>query len=69
MRKFFGGLLLAIGILIAGVSGLCTLFFLKEGGAAVLMIGGIPIVIGVGLIVAGNALIKDRGGLPPPPHI
>ena len=31
MRKVFGGILLAIGILVAGVSGLCSALFLWPG--------------------------------------
>jgi hypothetical protein len=69
MRKFFGGLLLAVGVLIAGLSGVCSLMFL--GGASgshdsslvgvVVMIGGPAIAIGVILIFAGNALLRSNG--------
>jgi hypothetical protein len=77
MKTFFGGILLAIGILIAGASGLCTITFAisalgtsansnnEFGGAGMLplvaIVGGIPFLIGVGLIIAGRALIRaDR---------
>ena len=68
MRGLFGGILLAIGILIAGLSGLCSLivvFGSLANGQAVdalgmaLVFGGIPLAIGVGLIFAGRALIAS----------
>lgn len=73
MRTFFGGILLAIGILIAGASGLCSLTMLVSvlnnhqefSGSGMLPViaifGGIPFAIGVGLIFAGRGLIRrDR---------
>jgi hypothetical protein len=70
MRVLFGSILLAIGILIAGASGLCSLVFLvsmmssRGGGIGalplVLLVGGIPFAIGAGLFLAGRSLI--RGG-------
>jgi hypothetical protein len=71
MKKLFGGLLLAAGILIGGASGLCSLVFivmgLSEGAGGfglgilpmVLMIGGIPFAIGVGLFFGGRALLRS----------
>lgn len=72
MKLIFGGILLAIGILIAGASGLCSLYFigsgLTYGGSSdellsdlplVLMVGGIPFAVGVGLIFSGRALIRS----------
>ena len=70
MKGFFGGLLLAIGILIAGASGLCTSIFdimaLSEARSAEglsfivmsLFVGGIPFVIGLGLIFWGRWLLR-----------
>jgi hypothetical protein len=73
MKTFFGGILLAIGILIAGASGLCSLTMLVSvlsnlhshqefSGAGMLpmiaIVGGIPLMIGVGLVFAGRALIR-----------
>jgi hypothetical protein len=73
MKRFVGGLLLAIGILIAGLSGLCSLFVLAmtatSGSDAdlngimamlsmVLPIGGVPFALGVGCIIGGRALLK-----------
>ena len=71
MKRLFGGLLLAAGILIGGASGLCTLVFLgtglTDGGGdefflgilpLILLIGGIPIAIGIGLFFGGRALLR-----------
>ena len=63
--KVFGGILLAAGILIAGASGLCSVWgiisTIKEPGMIplVLVVGGIPFAIGVGLIFAGRALLRS----------
>lgn len=75
VRRFFGGLLLAGGVLIAGLCGLCTLVFM--GGAVfggethpfrasdmvimALIIGGVPTLIGVGVMFWGRALLRDQG--------
>jgi hypothetical protein len=65
MKQLLGGLLIAIGILIAGASGLCSLFFLVSSltnismVGAVLLFGGPPIAIGVGLVFGGRALIRS----------
>ena len=68
MKKLFGGILLALGILIAGASGLCSAFFFLSSVASpssmgdmillILLIGGIPFLIGIGLIFGGRALIR-----------
>ena len=68
MKEVFGGILIAVGILIAGASGLCSLAVLFGGGFAreslsmfplVLMIGGIPFAAGVGIAFGGRALIRS----------
>jgi len=69
MKSLFGGLLLAAGILIAGASGLCSLVFLGMGVSEpggflsllpmVAMIGGVPFVLGLGLLFAGRALLRS----------
>jgi hypothetical protein len=74
MRTFFGGILLAIGILIAGASGLCSVTMLVSvlgnlnshqefSGSGMLPViaifGGIPFAIGLGLIFAGRGLIRS----------
>ena len=66
MKKLIGGILMAIGILIAGLSGLCSLVFIiggmsGEGGdllVLTLIVGGIPFAIGVGLTLGGKAIIN-----------
>jgi hypothetical protein len=76
VRRYFGSALLAGGVLIAGLCGLCTLVFM--GGALfggethpftptdmVIMasiIGGIPTVVGVVLALWGRALLNGGGG-------
>jgi len=68
MKSLLGGLLLAVGILLAGVSGLCSLAFLVmgigDGGLAdilplLLVVGGLPFVIGVGLFFGGRSLLRS----------
>ena len=74
MKTVLGGILIAVGILIAGASGLCSLYMIGStmmspyGSAGealsmvplVLLFGGIPFAAGVGLIVAGRALIRSE---------
>ena len=68
MKKLFGGLLLAVGILIAGGSGLCSLSILFMDGVGhidaemlgiVALVGGIPLVVGVAIAFGGWALIRS----------
>jgi hypothetical protein len=64
MKMLFGGILLAIGILIAGASGLCSLAILFGFGGfsmlpVVLMVGGIPFAVGAALGFGGRALIRQ----------
>ena len=68
IRKLFGGLLLALGILIAALSGLCTLagvVLFGAGGSGnagnallALIIGAPPLLIGAGLIWWGRYLLR-----------
>jgi len=68
MKSLFGGILLAAGILIAGVSGLCSLVILGMGLTEpsgivdvlpiVLLVGGIPFLIGLGLFFLGRSMIR-----------
>jgi len=68
MKQTFGGILIAIGVLLAGASGLCSLTVLLSPGEfsglgmwpAVLMVGGIPFAVGIGLIFWGRALIRSH---------
>ena len=68
MKSLFGGLLLAVGILVAGVSGLCSLAFfvmgLGDGGLSgilpmILVVGGLPFAIGLGLFFGGRSLLRS----------
>ena len=68
MKLILGGILLAVGILIAGASGLCSLAVLFGGGVSssdlsmlplVLVVGGIPFAIGCGIAFGGHVLIKS----------
>ena len=74
MKKLIGGILQAVGILIACLSGLCTLYVvvmslsgfdpsigLSEILSGLLIIGifgGIPFAIGLGLNTAGRRLVR-----------
>jgi hypothetical protein len=82
MRQVFGGLFLGCGILVAGLSGICTVIVagtsLVDPGSsgdvmtilpAVLIFGGFPFICGLGLFFAGRSLLRDRAGagyVPPP---
>jgi hypothetical protein len=67
MKELLGGCLQAIGILIAGLFGLCTLIMIAgidSWRSAYQAIGnivmlGVPIFVGIGLILAGRALIRS----------
>ena len=72
MTRLFGGILLGVGILIAGTSGLCSAVFLitmlgSNSGwmvdlpsmlALIAVVGGIPFAIGMGLVWGGRALLR-----------
>lgn len=71
MQQVFGAILLAIGILIAGLSGLCSIMVLSGPGnfsgpdvveslTIVLLIGGTPFAIGAGLAYLGYRLMKSE---------
>lgn len=69
MKRLLGGLLMGLGILIAGASGLCSAAFLvlslsDSSGAGemvglVLVIGGVPFMVGIGLTFAGRHLLRQ----------
>ena len=79
MQKLFGSLLLGCGIIVAGLSGLCTLLF--AGSALIgttsgqeamslipasLLAGGIPIAIGLGMFFGGRAMLRAARENEPP---
>jgi hypothetical protein len=93
MKGVIGGILLAVGILIMGASGLCTIAVIGSsfmspnewtGGGVdgffgslmiVLMFGGIPFLVGLGIFFLGRSLVRAEraetasasGAQPPPP--
>jgi hypothetical protein len=77
MKGLLGGILLGVGILIAGGSGLCSLVFVVvmlsgNGGSTsgmmpiVLLVGGIPFAIGIGLFYLGRWIIRSAAAETPP---
>ena len=69
MKRLFGGILLAVGILIMTGSGLCSIavivMFVSEGGSEgpgmlmlPLIVGGLPFAIGFGLFYVGKVLLR-----------
>jgi len=75
MRRFFGWLLFAVGLLMMTLCGLCTLVFMVSGlvssggqglAATAMFIGGIPTAMGLGLFVAGREFLKPRAPAPKP---
>lgn len=68
MKELLGGCLQAIGIMIAGLFGLCTLIMLgginswrafASGIGTIIGFGAVPLTVGIGLIFAGRALIRS----------
>ena len=72
MKMFLGGLLVAIGALIAGTTGLCTgvVLFASIGGilqrpwetlqmSPILLIGIVPCAVGVLIVRGGLVLMRD----------
>lgn len=69
--KVLGGILIAVGLLIAGASGLCSFVLIAEelrnanadmGGslAIVAIVGGIPFLMGAGMIFGGWKLLQEK---------
>ncbi len=68
--KAVGGILIAVGVLIAGLSGLCSLSMLLEEATRpnaqvgdwlviVGLVGGIPFLTGLALIYSGMKMLKE----------
>ena len=62
LRRFFGGLLIVVGVLMAGLAGMCTVAFLGAGSGGggdqgftelVLVLGVPPMLIGAAMVWAG----------------
>jgi hypothetical protein len=74
--RFFGWLLMAMGGLIALTAGACTLIVggqmiwaslqyaqgIPGSLFLILIFGGVPIMVGIGLFIAGRALARSGGG-------
>ena len=81
MKKLFGSLLLGCGIILGGLSGLCTLIFAGSALAgssgeeimsvlpAALLFGGVPIGIGMGMFFGGRALLREAKKEEEPPNV
>lgn len=63
MRGLLGGCLMAVGLLIAGATGLCTLMFIRIDSWAHLMRAlhdaGVPFFFGIALIITGVAIASS----------
>lgn len=71
-QKLFGGILMAFGVLIASLSGLCTLGGLAVFGlnspsrdilpglTMVLAVGAPPLLVGLGLVWLGRRLMRPK---------
>jgi hypothetical protein len=67
MKVVLGGIMIAIGVLIAGATGLCCVMLIANAGAitgpeAFVTMGlyaGLPFAAGVGLILGGVSLIRQ----------
>jgi len=76
VNRLIGGMLMAVGLLIAGASGLCTLLMFAESPpwsgesleslTLVAIFGGIPFLVGTALFFAGRYIWrKGEEGDPP----
>lgn len=69
MRRLFGGILLAVGVLLAGACGICSLAVLLSGPSGsspdgsmlglVLLFGGPPVALGIMMIVGGLRMVRQ----------
>jgi hypothetical protein len=82
MSKLAGGIMMGVGILIAGLSGLCSIGFaimgLGSGGMTldaalpgllvIGLFGGTPFAVGLGLFLAGRSIVRraDSDAAAPP---
>ncbi|MET3711623.1 hypothetical protein ABIC65_002332 [Sphingomonas trueperi] len=71
MKRFFGGLLIGIGILTMTTSGLCSLaaivmampmLFQTPVMLWIMALGGIPFAAGFGLLTLGRRLLRQPNG-------
>jgi hypothetical protein len=76
VRRFFGAALTAVGALMFGLCGLCTLAFFVSGflphedktvSAIALVVGGVPALIGFAVMRLGLSMYKGDGAPRPRP--
>src|SRR5262249_61701708 len=80
LRRFFGGALMAIGILIMVLAGLCTsaiavMTMIEPGSAGeilsilleAVLVAAMPAAIGAGLFFLGRAIMRPKTSHPNPP--
>ena len=62
LAVFFGWLLVVVGVLIAGLGGLCTLALLTESSEARMyaVLGVVPVGIGAAILLPGVLILRDR---------
>lgn len=67
MKVFWGEIFIAVGILIAGGSGICSLSILFGSGGVqavwsiiplVLIVGGLPFALGIAMVFGGRSIIR-----------
>jgi hypothetical protein len=72
MQKVIGAVMMAVGILITGATGLCVGLVFTEGGVTsndfspenigiVAVFAGIPLIFGITFIFLGRYLIRNAG--------
>ena len=69
MKSVAGGILMGVGILISGASGLCSAAIFMSSGEfggpemwpLVLLFGGVPFALGLGLFLWGRSLNRRAG--------
>jgi hypothetical protein len=83
MSKLVGSIMIGVGLLIAGLSGLCSVAFgvmlLGSSGVdakvilqwlgAVAVFGGIPFAIGLGLFFGGRSVVRKAEGANAHSHV
>ncbi len=67
--KLLGGVLVLAGLVLAGVTGTASILVLMDRGATdkgmdvalVAIFGGVPFLLGLGVLAGGIALLRIRG--------
>jgi protein-S-isoprenylcysteine O-methyltransferase Ste14 len=75
VSKTAGGCLIAAGILIAGVSGICSLVFVEEVFTnsamiwPIIRLGVVPFCLGIGMFFWGRSIMRKADAAAPPPTL